>query len=52
MVETLTGLNVKDLLSAIPGLEGQVKQIQAALPAATEVVAVEAPAPAVAEAKE
>ena len=52
MVETLTGLNVKDLLSAIPGLEGQVKQIQAALPAATEAVAVEAPAPAVAEAKE
>ncbi|HLN61344.1 MAG TPA: SPFH domain-containing protein [Symbiobacteriaceae bacterium] len=52
MVETLTGLNVKDLLSAIPGLEGQVKQIQAALPAATEVAAVEAPAPAAPEVKE
>lgn len=36
MVESLTGLNIKDLLGAIPGLEGQVKQIQAAMPAPAE----------------
>jgi flotillin len=45
MVETLTGLNVKDLLQNIPGLESQVKQIQAAMP----TPAPEAPAPVPAE---
>ncbi|HYG59287.1 MAG TPA: SPFH domain-containing protein [Symbiobacteriaceae bacterium] len=32
MVETLTGINIKELLMKMPGLEAQVKQIQAALP--------------------
>jgi flotillin len=36
MVETLTGLNVKDLLTAIPGLGDQVKKVQAAMPAETK----------------
>jgi flotillin len=31
MVETLTGLSVKDLLASIPGLEGSVKKVQEAV---------------------
>lgn len=31
LVETLTGLSIKDLLSNIPGLEGQVRQIKETL---------------------